>query len=268
VYKTEIDLYFDLFDRFLEGFRATVFSPNSMRCSARIRTTTLDFNTTFMNYLNPRGGVEQYVFNFTKVVSTSGADAFGECYTTGFNVFQYMMMRAGQFPDVVSILTAFLQNLIGNILNFNTIYQNIVNANNSGKMNDVYFFIGRLSYLIVYFDPMVDAPAPKVPLYTPKQDALEFMLLQPTYTGPDEPATVMSIIYDLPISFLNSSIGISSPNSTVCLGNLTSLNTSVALLIQQFNMSLYDRMGQTLQRMIRSVDPITFACYFSGFEYY
>lgn len=33
VYKTEIDLYFDLFDRFLEGLRATVFSSNSMRCS-------------------------------------------------------------------------------------------------------------------------------------------------------------------------------------------------------------------------------------------
>lgn len=46
--------------------------------------------------------------------------------------------------------------MIGNILNFNTIYQNIVNANTANKLGDVYFFIGRLTYLIIYFDPMVD----------------------------------------------------------------------------------------------------------------
>ena len=33
VYKTRLDYYFDLFDRFLEGGRATVFSPNVMKCS-------------------------------------------------------------------------------------------------------------------------------------------------------------------------------------------------------------------------------------------
>lgn len=47
-----------------------------------------------MYYLDPRGGVDTYVFNFTKVVSSSGADAFGECYTTSFNIYQYIMMRA------------------------------------------------------------------------------------------------------------------------------------------------------------------------------
>jgi hypothetical protein len=73
-------------------------------------------------------------------------------------------MRAAQFPDFVGVLTAFLQNLIGNILNFNTLYTNIVNAQKANKMTDVYFFIGRLTYLIIYFDPIIDAslqtPAP------------------------------------------------------------------------------------------------------------
>lgn len=94
VYTNYIDQYFDLFDRFLEGFRATVFSPNAMRCSQRVRSSALAFNQTFMYYLDPRGGVDTYVFNFTKVVSSSGADAFGECYTTSFNIYQYIMMRA------------------------------------------------------------------------------------------------------------------------------------------------------------------------------
>lgn len=64
--------------------------------------------------------------------------------------------------------------MIGNILNFNTIYQNIVNANNAGKYSDVYFYVGRLTYLIAYFDPMVDSPL----LYSPVQeiDPIEFLL--------------------------------------------------------------------------------------------
>ncbi len=66
-------------------------------------------------------------------------------------------MRSAQFPDMVGVLTAFLQNLIGNILNFNTLYTNIVNANKAGKMTDVYFFMGRLTYLILYFDPIEEA---------------------------------------------------------------------------------------------------------------
>lgn len=93
----------------------------------------------------------------TRVISNSSADAVGECYTTLFNYYQYIIMRGAQFPDFIGVLTAFLQNLIGNILNFNTLYTNIVNAQTAGKMTDVYFFIGRLTYLIVYFDPIVEA---------------------------------------------------------------------------------------------------------------
>ena len=168
---------------------------------------------------------ENYVFNMTRVISNSTADAVGECYTTGFNYYQYIIMRAAQFPDFVGVLTAFLQNLIGNILNFNTLYTNIVNAQKADKMTDVYFFIGRLTYLIVYFDPIIEAS-----LQTPAFDFAEhygkYSLGQQYQGMSEDPATVMSIIFDLPSTFLNSSIAISSPNSTICLGNLTMLNQS------------------------------------------
>ena len=36
----------------------------------------------------------------------------------------------------------------------------------------------------------------------------------------------------------------------------------------QFEMQLFDKMGTTLRRIMQSVNPIAFACYFSGFEYY
>ena len=96
VYTTEIDYNFDLFDRFLEGFRATVFSPNSLRCSQRIRLAALDVNRTLVNYEKAPANTspQSYVFNMTRVISNSTADAVGECYTTAFNYYQYFVMRA------------------------------------------------------------------------------------------------------------------------------------------------------------------------------
>jgi len=84
------------------------------------------------------------------------------------------MMRVGQFKDFVSFTTAFLQNLIGNILNFNTIYQNIVSANAANNTMNVYFYFGRLSYMIVYFDPIVDSPLTVQPM-TPVVDIQTYL---------------------------------------------------------------------------------------------
>ena len=178
----------------------------------------------------------------TKVLSNSSAEAVGECYTTTYNLYSYLTIRAAQFPDFVGVLTAFLQNLIGNILNFNTLYTNIVNANNAGKMSDVYFFMGRLTYLIVYFDPIIEASLFNSP--TPSFEALDKYFLGQSKKN-SEPATVMTIIFDLP-----SSIAISSKNSSICLGNLTQFNQSVSLLSTQFQLSLYDKMGATLRRIM------------------
>lgn len=78
----------------------------------------------------------------------------------------------------------------------------------------------------------------------------------------------MTIIYDLPSTFLNSSVAISSKNSSICLGNLTQLNQSLSLLATQFQLSLFDKMGPILRRIMQSVNPISFACWYSGFEYF
>jgi hypothetical protein len=83
-----------------------------------------------------------------------------------------------------------------------------------------------------------------------------------------EQASVITIIFDLPTTFLNSSVAISSKNSSICIGNLSLLNQSATLLGTQFQLQLYDKMGTTLKRMMQSVDPISFACWYSGFEYY
>ena len=89
-------------------------------------------------------------------------------------------------------------------------------------MTDVYFFIGRLTYLILYFDPIVDASL-QTPAYV---NFNKYNLEQQLNFNAQDPATVMSIVFDLPTTFLNSSIAISSPNSSICMGNISMLNTS------------------------------------------
>jgi hypothetical protein len=96
-YKSEIDYNFYLFNRFLEGMRATVFAPNAMRCSQKVQLFSNQVNNTVVIYEIPHNKnttpPEDYVFNMTQVISSSGADAVGECYTTSYSVYAYTLMR-------------------------------------------------------------------------------------------------------------------------------------------------------------------------------
>lgn len=155
----------------------------------------------------------------TKVLSNSTADAVGECYTTLYNVYTFNKMRAALFPTGVSFMTSFLQNLIGNILNFNTLYTNILNANEAGKMSDVYFFMGRLTYLIIYFDPIEESSFVETKLQSAVPDVTSFLMQDKYHSlkqinknyewkGSGQKASVFSIIVDLPSTFFDSSIAI------------------------------------------------------------
>ena len=89
------------------------------------------------------------------------------------------------------------------------------------------------------------------------------MLSAPTVAG----FNTWGLFYDLPTSFFQASIGSVSLNSTICLGNVSVLNESSYILYQQNNLKLYDKMGTTLKSMMQAVYPVTYACYFSMFEY-
>lgn len=133
IYTNAIDEVFDYADRFLEGARATVFTPNAMRASRRSRNLCLNFNQTIQYYNDPVGWYDAYVFNMTRLISTDGADTFGELYTAGYNIYSYIMRRISQFSSWINLLTSFVQNLVANIINFNSVYNNIVAALNAKK---------------------------------------------------------------------------------------------------------------------------------------
>lgn len=79
---------------------------------------------------------------------------------------------------------------------------------------------------------------------------------------------IFYMIFDIGYQFMDASVGTSSPNSSVCIGNATVLKDSAEIVLAQFNLQLYDKMGVTLKRMLVAVNPIASACYYSGFEFY
>lgn len=103
--------------------------------------------------------IQDQIFGITRVVSAEGADAVGECYTASYSVYSYGLMRSEEFKTRNAFALALIQNLMSNIFALNTLYHNIETALVDQKPDDVAFYIGRLIYTIIYFDPITEAAA-------------------------------------------------------------------------------------------------------------
>lgn len=60
--------------------------------------------------------MDTIIFSYTNIISTSTADAAGECYTTSYNIYSYLITKFASFNGAASIMEAFLQNLLGNAI--------------------------------------------------------------------------------------------------------------------------------------------------------
>lgn len=86
------------------------------------------------------------------------ADAVGECYLSAYGYFEWTQNKTKEFEGGLNFLEAFLQNLIGNIISFNMLYQNIVAANAANNTVQVYYYIGQFIYLFVNVEPIIGSP--------------------------------------------------------------------------------------------------------------
>lgn len=53
------------------------------------------YNQTLIYFKNPAvpGDMSAYIFNTTLLISGVTANAEGECYTTGWSIYQYILFR-------------------------------------------------------------------------------------------------------------------------------------------------------------------------------
>lgn len=60
-----------------------------------MRTTSKDFNSTFVFYKNKsNGNLKDEIFAYSEDISTTGADAVGECYNTVYSLYTYIINRS------------------------------------------------------------------------------------------------------------------------------------------------------------------------------
>lgn len=67
---------------------------------------------------------------------------------------------------------------------------------------------------------------------------------------------------------LNTTLGPTSPNSTVCVGNWTQLVENAQIIGLQFDNYLFEQAGDSIYDMVSSLDPIIFSCWTMLFEFY
>ena len=89
---SKLDEDFDLFDSFLEGFKAQNLASNFYTCSEKLRLTANQYNQTrIKNKEDSVTRADLVLFSYTYVISTSTADAVGECYLTSYYIYEFII---------------------------------------------------------------------------------------------------------------------------------------------------------------------------------
>jgi hypothetical protein len=81
----------------------------------------------------------------------------GECYTTLFGLYTFFDNKMKLFNGSDTFMLALLQTQIGNIIVYNNIYTNVLEARSRNRTDLVWFEYGRLAFLMIDVQPMSDS---------------------------------------------------------------------------------------------------------------
>jgi len=69
-------------------------------------------------------------------------------------VYSWVLVKNDQFDSLGDVFAAWLQNLLGNVITFNSLYKKIEEAEEAGNFREVYYWYGRFFTLFINFDPI------------------------------------------------------------------------------------------------------------------
>ena len=129
--------------------------PSIDKCINNLEYSVGDFNRTYMflvydhNYL-----WFDYTFNVTQLVSTTIADCSRDCTMSTLQAVNQTMTRFLKFQTVTEWILGFLQNMLGNVVAFQKIYDKINTSIAANNVADVCFQVGRICNLLLDFKPL------------------------------------------------------------------------------------------------------------------
>lgn len=129
--------------------------PSIDKCVNNLEYSVGDFNRTYMflvydhNYL-----WFDYTFNVTQLISTTIADSSRDCTMASLQAFNQTMTRVLKFASITDWILGFLQNMLGNVVAFQKIYDKINTSLAANNVADVCFQVGRILNLLLDFKPL------------------------------------------------------------------------------------------------------------------
>ena len=100
-----------------------------------------------------------YVYNTTSWISFNLAPSSRYCVLSGLEGYSWGLLKKSQFSSFGSVFEAWLQNLLGNVITFNSIYKKIEEAEEAENTREVYFWYGRFTILFIDFEPIEESDA-------------------------------------------------------------------------------------------------------------
>ncbi len=253
--------------------------PSALNCTKYLRQSVLVYNESrqqWQNESNPEYGVRrEEIFDTAEWVSYSLAPSTRHCFMTNLELVVYIKHEATEFDSVGEVLPAWLQNLLGNVITINAIQTKIEDAKEDNDTVAVYYWYGRLANILLIFDPVQEDTFEEEEI--PDFDMLLAPLKQ-SFDYPDEndeprpeiPGNVITNAFYFARGFIDAAFQDTSPNSTICEGNLTAAyHTAFALKHDFFETQDAQVVAQNaveFESLLATAYPITFSCYYAGAE--
>ena len=119
--------YYDFFDAFLLGLKLETFFKGSESCIMDLVYTVDDMIYFYNNITDFQWATFEAPFmNFSKAVSGNMSSSLVDCWTMGYNAYDFAVKKFQQFNNNIGdFLLSFLFNIMGSALKFKSIFDEI-----------------------------------------------------------------------------------------------------------------------------------------------
>ncbi len=147
-------------------------------------------------------------------------------------------------------------------MNFNYLIKQITIAQTSGELLNVYFYMGRFAYLVLYFEPLVTNVDPSK--LNPPQALSMLASISKVYSNITNSAgfIVANETANAALSFFENAVGASGENVTACYDNLRAVQITLNAFDSDMTAEKYENVGKDLAALMQLADPTLETCYY------
>jgi hypothetical protein len=148
------DEYYLLIDAFISGGKIWTFFPNVQDCSYYSHVFLNKYNETYIILSNFSDSSYLAVRNVSQLISREYAESYLYCHLTVVDGYVFYLSEQEKYNSTLDYFQAYLQNMIGNIITINNLYNRIIIAEENEDQQLIYFILGKIFYNLADFEPI------------------------------------------------------------------------------------------------------------------